>query len=809
MSLVPTDIRYAVRRWAARPGLAITVVLTLGLGIGATTAIFSVVDGVLLRPLAWREPDRLVSAYIVREAWRTDPALSFNWNSQFLSWPNFRDLQKLNEFESVAAWRRTRLIAVWETGDVAQALNATSNFLTTLGTGPYLGRMFTTAEDDTASDSILISYEAWQRRFGGADGIIGRQIRLDDASRTIVGVLAPRFQYEGEPPEFLLPFGNLAAGERAEYNNSFRVVARLADGVTLEQAASRIAPILNGGQGRNQRTSRLATVPDDQFGPARAPLYMLFGASVLLLLIACANVAGLLLGETGTRRHEVAVRRALGAAQWRVARQMLTESAVLGAAGGVVGVIAAWWITPLLVSLAPARLPRIDMVAVDARVLIFAVIVSGAMTILCGAAPSLTGSSIPPIDALRSGRGLARFRSRSQRLIVACQVALAVVLLAGAALLGETVVRLTSQPVGFDDRGLLAVGVVPRQRPLLTNMPQRAQAVSELLARIRALPGVESAAMTASPPFGNSYGSNSIEVSGRPGEPLSAQRQTVSDGFFTTMGMRMLRGREFELQDASRKILEPALPGQESPDSLGVAIVSQELERRYFGGNATGQRIRFNRMWLDVIGVAPDAKSRQYTDEAAPAFYVYSKQMPYIAVGQFVVRASGDPTALVAALRDVVTSGDSQLAVTYVDTMRTMMARTVANERYRATLSSAFGGAALLLAAIGLFGLLTRAVNERRREIGVRIAVGAKPGDVVRLVMREGGVLAAGGILAGVPAALAAAQLIRAQLYGVGPSDPHVFVLVSAVLSSVACGAMVLPAIRASRTDPISTLRAE
>jgi putative ABC transport system permease protein len=488
---------------------------------------------------------------------------------------------------------------------------------------------------------------------------------------------------------------------------------------------------------------------------------------------------------------------------------MFTESVLLGAAGVVVGVIAAWWITPLLVSLAPARLPRINMVAVDARVLIFAVIVSGAMTILCGAAPSLTGSSIPPIDALGSGRGLARFRSRSQRLIVACQVALAVVLLAGAALLGETVVRLTSQPVGFDDRGLLVVGVVPRQRSLLTSMPRRAQVEGELLARIRALPGIQSAAVTASPPFGTSYGSNSIEVSGRPGESLSAQRHIVSESFFNTMGMRMLRGREFELGDAARQILEPALPGNESPDSLGVAIVSQELERRYFGGNAIGQRIRFNRMWLDVIGVAPDAKSRQYTDEAAPAFYVYSKQMPYIAVGQFVVRASGDPTPLAAALREVVTSGDSQRAVTYVDTMRTMMARTVANERYRATLSSAFGGAALLLAAIGLFGLLSRAVNERRREIGVRIAVGATPGDVVRLVMREGGLLVAGGLIVGVPAALASAQLIRSQLYGVGPSDPHIFTLVSAVLSLVACSAMVLPAIRASRTDPISTLRAE
>jgi putative ABC transport system permease protein len=809
MPFVAAEIRYAIRRWAARPGLAITVILTLGLGIGTATAIFSVVDGVLLRPLPWREADRLVSAYIVREGFRTDPALSFNWDSGFVSWPNFRDLQKLDVFESVAAWRRTRLVTVWETGDVAQAMNVTSNFLATLGTGPYLGRIFSPAEDDIASDSILISHEAWQRRFGGDAGIIGRQTRVDDVPRTIVGVLVPRFQYEGEPPEFFLPFGNLTSGERAEYNNSYRVVARLAEGVTLAQAASRIAPILNGGQGRNQRTSRLATIPDDQLGRARAPLYMLFGASVLLLLIACANVAGLLLGETETRRHEVAVRRALGAGQWRVARQMLTESALLGAGGAIAGVLAASWITPVLVTLAPARLPRIDLVAVDTRVLMFAVIVSAAMTILCGAAPSLAGTSFPPLDALRSGRGLARFRSRSQRLIVSCQVALAVVLLAGAALLGETVVRLTSQPVGFDDRGLLAVGVVPRQRPLLTNMPRRAQVEGELLARIRALPGVESAASTASPPFGTSYGSNSIEVSGRPGESLSAQRHIVSEGFFTTMGMRMLRGREFEPGDAARQMFNPALPGNESADSLGVAIVSQELERRYLGGNATGQRIRFNRMWLDVIGVAPDVKSLQYTDEAAPAFYVYAKQMPYIAVGQFVVRASGNPLQLVPSLRQAVTSGDSQLAVTYVDPMRTMMDRTVANERYRATLSSAFGVAALLLAAIGLFGLLTRAVNERRREIGVRIAVGAKPGDVVRLVMREGGLLVAGGLVAGVPAALAAAQLIRAQLYGVGPSDPHVFILASGVLGIVASGAMLLPAIRASRVDPISTLRAD
>jgi predicted permease len=809
MAAILLDIRHAIRRWAARPGLAATVVLTLGLGIGAATAIFSIVDGVLLRPLPWREPDRLVSAYVVREGFRTDPALSGDWDSAPLTWPNFRDLQKLSLFASTAAWRRTRLVTVWDTGDVAQAMNVTSEFLATLGVSPHLGRAFTAAEDDVASDSILISYEAWRRRFGGVDGIIGRQTRVDDAPRTIVGVLAPRFQFEGEPPEFLLPFGNLTAGERSENNYAFRVFARVADGVTVEQAATGVAAVLNGGQGRNQRTSRLVTIPDDHLGRARAPLYMLFAASLLLLLIACANVAGLLLGDVGARHHEVAVRRALGGGRWRVARQMLTESAVLAIGGGVAGLVAAWWITPLLVALAPARLPRIDSVGLDARVLTFAVMLSAAITLLCGVAPALAGASFSPIDALRSSRGLARFRSRSQRLIVSCQVALAVVLLAGAALLGETVVRLTSQPVGFDDRGLLAVGVVPRQRPLFSDMPRRAQVVGELLARMRALPGVESAASTASPPFGTSYGSNSIEVSGRPGESLSAQRHIVSEGFFHTMGMPMLRGREFELSDAARQIFNPTLPGEESADSLGVAIVSRELERRYFGGNATGQRIRFNRMWLDVIGVAPDAKSRQYTDETAPAFYLYSTQMPYIVVNQFVVRASGDPLLLVPSLREMVTSADSQLAVTYIDSMRTMMARTVANERYRARLSSAFGAAALLLAAIGLFGLLSRAVNERRRELGVRMAVGARPSNIIRLILREGATLVAGGLLVGIPAALVSARLIESQLYGVSASDPNTFVLVAIVLSTTALVAMLLPAVRASRLDPVATLRSD
>jgi len=808
MSALIPELRHALRRWGGRPGLAITVVLTLGLGIGATTAIFSVVDGVLLRPLPWREPDRLVAAYLVRPAWRTDPVLSFLWDSGFLSWPNFREMQAQREtFDAVAAWQRARPVALAGTSDLLQALNVSAEFLATLGARPYAGRAFTAAEDETTSDSVMVSYETWQNRFGGDPAIVGRRISIDEVTRTIVGVLPPRFRFEGEPPEFLIPTGTLT-GQLSTNNNMLRVIARLAPGVTLEQASGRIAPILNGGQGRNERTSRLVSLPDDQLASARTPLYLLFGASLLLLLIACANVAGLLLGDAGTRRHEIAVRRALGAARWRVARQMLAESSLLAIGGGVAGLVAAGWIVPALVALAPTRLPRIDTVTIDPRVLLFAAVLSGATTILSGAVPSLAGSSSPAVDALRSGRGLTRFRSRSQRLIVSSQVALAVVLLVAAALLGETVVRLTSLPVGFDDNGLLVLSVVP-SRSLAPDMPRRTQADGALLEHIRGLPGVESAAVTASPPFGTSYGSNTIEVSGRPGEFLTTQRHIVSEGFFATMRIPILRGRAFEPADAARQLFGPAAPGTEVPESLGVAIVSRELERRSLGGNALGQRIRFNRTWLDVIGVVADVKSRQYSEDAGPAFYVYTRQMPYITGSQFVVRVAGDPASLVPEIRKAVSGFDSRIGIASVETMRALMDRTVANEWYRATLSSAFGGAALVLAAIGLFALLSRAVSERQREIGIRMAVGARPVQVVRLIVAEGGMPVATGLLVGVLAALASSRVIRSQLYGVTPTDPHTFVLVSTVLIAAALTAMLLPAFRASRVEPVTTLRGD
>ena len=785
MGSVLADIRHAARRWSARPALAITAILTLGLGIGAATAIFSVVDGVLLRPLPWKEPDRLVSIWGVRPQWRLDPVLGAAWDRGFISWPHFRDLERHNRtLAGVAVWSRARPVRVGGEAALAEALQVSSSFLPVLGIQPYLGRAFTSDEDDTPTESAMVTYEAWQRRFGGVANIIGRRVVVEDVPRTVVGVLPPRFTFEGLPPEFLLPFGTVPAGNRAVDNNFLRAVARLRPDVTSEQAAGDIEPVLRGGDPARRRTSRLELLTDTFFaGQPREALLVLLGAAGLLLLIACANVAGLLLGDAGARRQEVAVRRALGAGRARVARQMFAESAILAIGGAGLGLAAAWWMTPVLVAAAPARLPRIDMVTVDARVLVFAAIVSTATVLIFGVGPSLVGASVDPAVSLRDGRSAGRFRSRTQRVIVAGEIALAMVLLAGAALLGETVARLRSVPVGFDPTRLAVV----RLRGPASAVPDMAARQLALLERLRNLPGVAAVGGTTAAPFGGSSSSTSVEADTRPGESFSAQRYFVTDGYFAAMGQPVI-GRAFSQLDRTG-------------DSV---IVSQALANRAYRGDALGRRLRVNQRWLTIIGVVPDIRLRAYTESSGPAFYHYASQGN---AAEIVIRASGDPRALLPAIRRTVTQFDDRLAFATLETMDTLMADTIDDERYRATLSSSFGMAALLLTAVGLYGLLSRTVAERQREIGVRMAVGARPSDVVRLVLTEGGGLLAAGLIVGIPAALAASRVIRSLLYGVEPSAPHIFVISSILLCGVALAAMLLPAARASRIDPIATIR--
>jgi putative ABC transport system permease protein len=812
-----TDATLAVRRWIARPALALTAILTLGVGIGAATAIFSVVDGVLLRPLPWREPERLVFVYTLSPALRTDPVLRAFWDRGPFTWPQFTELQRpVPAVEAVASWMNTRVTiggdtAGGESAALVDALHVSSAMLPMLGVRTFAGRTFSAAEERAVSDSVLISYEAWQRRLGGDAAVLGRRVVLNDAGRTIVGVLPPGFVAQlgsgGElplRPDFLLPFGALGDNRRPS-NGAYRVVARLAPGASLLDAEAQLTPLLSGGKD-TQPAVRVVPLIDEQFGRSRESLYVLLAGALLLVMIACANVAGLLLGDGSTRRHEFAMRRALGAGRAPVLRQLLTESSVLALGGGAIGVALAWWIMPALVALAPEGLPRIDTVAVDLRVLAFAVAITAATTLVCGVGPSLVGSAAPAADVLRDGQRAGRRRRWTPRAIVIGEVALATVLLCSAALLTETVLRLRSQPVGFNPDGVLALGVqIPREDA--ADVTRRTRIEASVLDRIRRVPGVASAAAVAAPPFSGITGFNGIGVEGRPGEVLRARRHLVTGEYFATMGIPILRGRGFQAADASWQQTTQPPPDSPITDGAGVAIVSEETERRYFGGTAVGRRMVFGRTRLTVVGVVGDVKMGRYSEDATPEFYLFTRQFPWIPVGHVVVRAADDAPALLPALRRAATTNDSHLAVTSIGTLDDAMSRTVANERYRAVLSVAFGGTAIFLAAICLFGLLSRTVNERRREIGVRMAVGATPADIVRLVIGEGSALAVAGLLLGLPAAAGVARIIQAQLFGVQPSAPHTFVLASLVLGTAVCVAMLIVARHASRVHPLAALR--
>jgi putative ABC transport system permease protein len=785
---IRTEFMHAFCRWRKRPALALTAIATLALGIGTASAIFSVADGVLLRPLPWSDPDRLVAIWVVRPPMRTNPVFSATWDRFPVSWTEFRNLQQHSRtLDAVAIWSRPRQVTLGGARDVVRAMPLSAGFLPMLGVTPFAGRFFTSGEDEAPSESVVLSHETWRNRFGADAAIVGRRLMLDERPFTVVGVLPPGFRFDAETADVVLPFGALPAGERN--NSTYPAVARLAPGATLAQAADDVEPILRGDETRNRRTARLEPLTEQQLGASRRPILLLLTAAALLLMIACANVAGLLIGDAQTRRTEIAVRQALGAGRFRIVRQLLVESSLLAAGGGALGIVAGWWITPALVAVAPAGLPRLETVTVDSRVLAFAVTTTALTALIFGMWPAFAAAGRGTVAVARSH---IRVGSRASGLIVVGQVGLAVVLVSAAALLGESVVRLASEPVGFAPDDLIVMRVRP-PRIAPPDAAARTQLRAALLDRIRRVPGVQSAAATTAAPFGGNFGSQSVEAEGRPGEPLPARRHAISDGYFATLGMTIVRGRDFGATDAG---------------SAPIAIVSEELNRRYYGGGALGRRLRVNQQWFTIVGIVPDHKLRHYDEEVLPAFFLFAPQVSFGA-DEIVIRAGGGADGLIGALRDAVAVTDPRLAIVTIERMDTLMRDTIATERYQAVLSSAFGGTAMMLAAIGLYGLLYRRVEQRRREIGIRLAIGAPRSDVVRGVFTEGGRLVAAGLVLGTAAALAAGQLLRAQLYAVEPTAPHVHIMTAAALSAAAVAATCVPALRASRVDPAGTLRSE
>jgi predicted permease len=790
------DFRLAIRRWVDRPAFAVTAIVTLALGIGATTAIFSVVHAVLLKPLPWRNPDELVSVYVARPHWRETPVLAGSWNVGNLSWPIFRDLQtKSRTLVEVGTWSRQRLTLNGERNEQVHALRVSAGFLPLLGVNPLIGRFFTAAEDESPTSAVLVSYEAWQRRFGGSPSVLGQEVSLNETAWTVVGVLPPGFDFFGvNPAEFLLPFGNIPLGDRHAGNHFMNGVARLRANVPLEAAQAEADPLVRGAEKQEEKQARLVPLAEDQLGRSRRPLMVLLSASGLLLLIACANVAGLLLGEAGSRRYEMSVRLALGASRRAVARQMFVESLALAGVAMLLAVVLVAWMTPLLVSLAPTDLPRAGTAGISLPVLGFGLFAGIATAVIFGMAPALAFARVDPARWMYGGsRGAGRTRFRAHNIVVASEVALAVSLVVAASLFGETLLRLTSQPVGFRPDDLVVAGLRFPRVSAATEQ-ERLTRNEELLARLKALPGVDAAAVASTAPFSDSYGSNTITIDGKPELKAETNRHVVSEEYFRTLQIPIVRGRGFDASDVAGGY---------------AAVVTQEFERRYLDGDALGKRFTLNGNVHRVIGVVPATKHRRLSDDAGPAMYILNRQVPQWTTSYVVVRTAMDGGGMLATIRRAIESFDPRTSIVTLDTMSDLMRRSVAEERYRATLSLAFGGTALMLAAMGLYGLIGRMVTDRRREIGVRLALGAQRSAVVRLVLRQAALLVAAGLIAGIPAALAGSSAVSTLLYGVTPTGAHTFVLATAVLAAAGLAAGLIPAIRASHTDPAIALRAE
>jgi predicted permease len=795
---------------AKNPGFTIVAVLTLALGIGANAAIFSVVDAVLLRPLAYKDADRLVT--ILHNG--DNPVAVAN----YIDW---RDQSSSFEAMGAADYWSANLSGI-DSPEHILGLSVTQSLLPLLGVEPLLGRLFVAGEDQKGAEhEVILSYGLWQRRFAGDSKVVGKVITLDGQQYAVLGVMPRTFKFApfwATRAEMWVPN---AFGDRihSREGNSLRIFARLKRDVALSEARAEIATITARLEQKFPGTNRdvmVTPLKQNVVGQVKAPLLLLLGAVGFVLLIACANVAHMLLARSATRQKEMAVRTALGAPRKRVIRQLLTENLLLAAMGASAGLLLAVWGTRALVALSPAFLPRVDTIRSDARVVLFLIAVTALTGVVFGLAPAMQASAVNLTDTLKDGgRGGSdsHRRNRLRSFLVASEFALALILLIAAGLMVRSFFALQSIDPGFNPHGVLsmAVSVAGTEE---SEPHRRAIFYRQLIESLRTLPGLEAAGGINHLPLAGDMWGWPFAIEGRgkslPGESPLAVYRVVMPGYFETMRLAVLRGREIAASD--------------DPSAPGVVLINEKAAREYWPGeNPLGKHIAFDDdqraspTWLTVIGIVRDAKQGDWAQAPYPEVYLAALQnggflgeseshASYITL---VVRTRGNPAALSGLIKNTVWSFDRNLAISEVLTMDDVVAEANAEPRFEMALLGVFAGVALLLAAVGIYGVMSYSVERRTHEIGIRISLGASRTDVLKLVVRQGMVLALAGSAAGIVGALLLSRLMTKLLYGVLPTDPLTFTGVAVLLTLVALAANYLPARRATRVDPMVALRYE
>lgn len=799
MTQLLQDLRYAARLMLKQPGFTAVAIVALALGIGANTAIFSAVNAVLLQPLPFPEPERLV---LVRDLQQTDETPA--------SYPEYLDWRDQNQtFDDLAAAFSSSYSLTGQ-GEPEQLLGVrvSANLLPMLGVKPVIGRNFQPEEESRSGERVVIlSYSLWQRRFGGDSGVLGQNVTLGGQGFTVIGVLPagvrgvlPGVDQPEQSRDVWMPL-RLAAPPRGLH--FMTVIGRLRPDLTLAQARAEVEEIAERLRQTQTTEHGVRLVPLTQFvvGDTRPVLLILLGAVGLVLLIACANVANLMLARAASRRKEIAVRLALGASRARLVRQMLTESVLLALVSGGLGVVLALWGADSLAVLASSWLPRAEEIKLDSTVLLFTLAVSLLTAILFGLAPALRASSAQLSEVLKEGGQRAGHgRDRVRGLLVVSEVALSLVLLIGAGLLIRSFVTLLNVDKGFDPRQVLALDInLPQSR--YAEPPQQALFFQQLLERIVALPGVAGAAAVSDLPLGESSTNGDTQIEGKTFPPDSqpiSEKLIVSAGYFRVMRIPLRAGRYFDERDAT--------------GNPQVALINDSFARTYLPGeDPIGKRIDFGwetTGWQEIVGVIGDIKHRGLDEAALPAVYVPQLQRPSLSM-TVVVRTTPDPRSLSAAVRSQLFSLDKDQPISRVRVMEEVVSASVASRRLSMVLLAGFAVVALALAAVGLYGVMSYIVTQRTHEIGVRMALGARVGDVLGLVLRQGMSLVMLGVGIGLAGALALTRLMASLLYGVSATDFATFAVIALLLTTVALLACYLPARRATRVDPMIALRYE